>query len=357
MKLPSGYTQLEYIESTGTQYINTGLSLPKGFRIKGKLMATSLPSTGNAIFGAEDTLNDVWVANYFLMRYSSDYWLLQGNSDSCFGGTAQTNVVYEFDACNIVGQQFYVKINGENKSLANGSNNGLRSSLPCYLFADNFNNSPIYPAAYRHIGVWEIYNENSQLVRKYVPCKSKSGVIGLYDLVEGAFYGNNGTGTFIAGGVVKVFKAAGKALVGGTAYEIKGGKTLVNGTAFNIDKGKVLVNGTVYEIGFCEYSNAIFALTFEAVPSMGCTQYEEWISDAPTASELGLCNVLKVNGTSYDVSCERKTDTTFTYEAYIGSTKIYTVNISILDASRPRFAFYHWGATETATYDIELYIT
>ena len=36
--LPDGYTLLRYIESTGTQYIDTGLSLPYGWRIKGKIL-------------------------------------------------------------------------------------------------------------------------------------------------------------------------------------------------------------------------------------------------------------------------------------------------------------------------------
>lgn len=45
---------------------------------------------------------------------------------------------------------------------------------------------------------------------------------------------------------------AGKTLIGGTAYEIKGGRTLVNGTAYGISGGKTLVNGTAYGIHFVE---------------------------------------------------------------------------------------------------------
>lgn len=46
--------------------------------------------------------------------------------------------------------------------------------------------------------------------------------------------------------------AAGKTLVGGTAYEITGGKTRVTGTNYTITGGKTLVGGTVYTISFKE---------------------------------------------------------------------------------------------------------
>lgn len=43
-----------------------------------------------------------------------------------------------------------------------------------------------------------------------------------------------------------------KALVNGTAYEVKGGKCLVNGTVYNIKKGRTLIGGTGYDIAFEE---------------------------------------------------------------------------------------------------------
>jgi hypothetical protein len=38
------------------------------------------------------------------------------------------------------------------------------------------------------------------MVREFMPCIRKSdGAVGLYDFVEGVFYHNEGTGTFVAG--------------------------------------------------------------------------------------------------------------------------------------------------------------
>ena len=49
----------------------------------------------------------------------------------------------------------------------------------------------------------QIY-DNNVIVRNYVPCYRKSdGVAGFYDLVNGVFYTNAGTGQFIIGGIVR----------------------------------------------------------------------------------------------------------------------------------------------------------
>ena len=52
----------------------------------------------------------------------------------------------------------------------------------------------------------KIYN-NGTLVRDFVPVKNSSGTIGLYDLVNSAFYTNAGSGTFTAGADIVGFTA------------------------------------------------------------------------------------------------------------------------------------------------------
>ena len=41
-----------------------------------------------------------------------------------------------------------------------------------------------------------------------------------------------------------------KAIINGTAYDVKGGKCLVNGTSYDIKKGRTLIGGTGYDITF-----------------------------------------------------------------------------------------------------------
>ena len=43
-----------------------------------------------------------------------------------------------------------------------------------------------------------------------------------------------------------------KALINGTAYDVKGGKCLINGTVYSVKKGRTLIGGTGYDITFEE---------------------------------------------------------------------------------------------------------
>jgi len=70
-------------------------------------------------------------------------------------------------------------------------------SYTMYLFAVNEKDLMKTPSASRLYSC-QIY-DNGTLVRDYVPCKNSSGVAGLYDLVNGVFYTNAGTGSFAAG--------------------------------------------------------------------------------------------------------------------------------------------------------------
>lgn len=55
-----------------------------------------------------------------------------------------------------------------------------------------------------------------------------------------------------SGNVTPPPPATHKALVNGTAYEVKGGKCLVNGTVYSVKKGRTLIGGTGYDITFEE---------------------------------------------------------------------------------------------------------
>lgn len=59
---------------------------------------------------------------------------------------------------------------------------------------------------------------------------------------------------------------AGKVLIGGTAYDIKGGKTFIGGAAYDIKGGKTLIGGTAYDISFAPpREQTIEALMSQAV--------------------------------------------------------------------------------------------
>ena len=63
--LPEGYVQLEYIESSGTQYIDTGLAGIDGYTFECDMAFTEWFSTYNYIAGcAEDSSNRIYFTRY-----------------------------------------------------------------------------------------------------------------------------------------------------------------------------------------------------------------------------------------------------------------------------------------------------
>ena len=199
--IPKGYIPLAYIESTGTQWINTGVTLTE-YTYDGNLMFTEVPATGIAtVFGAQ-LPTDPW--NEKSVTVQNGKWRLYayrgaGSSIVSVGGTAIANTDYH--------------ISGQHKSgdIQLTVNRGLDDEMSVINTASyNVNDNPI--------GIFAMYNSgrgamfakmrlynlsfstfNGELVRDYRPCISPDGKVGLYDLVDRKFYGNAGTGEFIAG--------------------------------------------------------------------------------------------------------------------------------------------------------------
>ena len=88
--------------------------------------------------------------------------------------------------------------------------------------------------------------DNGTLIRDFIPCKNASGVIGLWDDVNGVFYQNAGSGTFDAGELPKAHKVC----INGIGYSATKVTMLIDGTERKAKKGRVLVNGTGYDIPF-----------------------------------------------------------------------------------------------------------
>ena len=196
--IPKEYIPLAYIESTGTQWINTGVTLTE-YAYDGNLMFTEVPTDGIVtVFGAQ--LPTVpW--NEKSVTVDKEKWRLYAyrGGNISFGGTVVANTDYH--------------ISGQHKSgdIQLNVNQGLEDELKLTNKASyNVNNNPIgIFAMYNPDGVklyskMRLYNLSfstfdGKLVRDYRPCISPDGKAGLYDLVDGKFYGNNGTLDFLVG--------------------------------------------------------------------------------------------------------------------------------------------------------------
>ena len=237
--MASGYTKLEYIESSGTQYIDTGVSSFHTQRTCVILDVDWLSGLG-CYFGCFESGLKWFVEALQPTRIYSGY-LDEGKS---------ANIATVIGRYTVVKDGVSTNVNGVKIQHASAGNS---TSISIYLLACGGSSGVSDIADAARIYSCKIYSD-SALIRQFVPCKNSSGEVGLYDEVNDVFYGNAGTGVFIAGPEVPISGPGGggkhKTLIAGTSYGIKGGRTLIGGTGYDIKKGRTLIGGTGYDIKF-----------------------------------------------------------------------------------------------------------
>ena len=193
MALPSGYIPLEYIESTGTQYIDTGFKPNQDTRIICELGGAPR-TTEQHLFGSRTSTGSsdkfLFLAAGDSESYRSDY----------YNNNVSISTSFDFSS------RFTVDKN-KNQTFLNGTlaatnNSGnFSSAYNVFLLASNTSGTPSIAKSGARLYSAKIY-DNGTLVRDFIPCQTTSGEIGLWDDVNGVFYGNAGTGVFIAGPVI-----------------------------------------------------------------------------------------------------------------------------------------------------------
>ena len=190
--LPDGYTELKYIEATGEQYLDTGVVPNANTQVDYKIRFRQDATTASPLIGAR--VGNSGINRFFPISYSNpstDYRVSFGNA--LISGTIDFNIDYEgsFQPQNEV-----LILNGTSYSLA-GHSFTKSTNYNLYLFATSGYSGNLYQSK-GVIYYCKIY-KNNELVRNYIPCKNDNNEIGMYDLINGTFYSNQGTGSFIAG--------------------------------------------------------------------------------------------------------------------------------------------------------------
>ena len=233
MALPAGYRQLEYIEGTGTQYIDTGFKPNLNTRtvIDFKLTKNIHGETG--IFGYSNSSNDSHY-HFYVNGLSNNRW--------SFGyGNYPSNQISPHDlnrhTVELNKNQAY--IDGVLVATLNTTATSFSYRGSMYLFG---------VSGYSAYAPMRLYScriyDNGTLVRDFVPCKNSSDVVGLYDTVNNQFYSSRTSIPFI-GGKLPVYN---KALISGSSRNVIGGRALINGAGHDITKGRTLIDGVGYTI-------------------------------------------------------------------------------------------------------------
>lgn len=185
--LPSGYEQLEYIQSSGTQYINTDFTPTSATRVLMQVKVTNLTDT-TALMGTRNSSSGTDSESYTLLIVS------QKPRSDFFGGSKTGTANMPADKVDIDRNGRACKVGSE--TITNDAKTAS-ASRPLYLMACNTAGTASFPAS---LLIWSCQiKEGESAERDYVPCKDAGGNVGLYDLVGAKFYGSAGSGKFLAG--------------------------------------------------------------------------------------------------------------------------------------------------------------
>lgn len=186
--LPEGYTQVEYIESSGTQYIDTGFVPNQDTRVVMDFAGVNVGSDNVALFGARTGST----ANVFAL------WVSKSAINPHYGNVAYNTKTISMTCNQRLTYDMNKNVTTVGTTSATFSKPTFSSGCSLYLFALNANGTVDDRMVSGKLYSCKIY-DNGTLIRNFIPCKNASGTVGLYDLVNNKFYANAGSGTFTAG--------------------------------------------------------------------------------------------------------------------------------------------------------------
>lgn len=180
-RLPAEYQEVEYLESDGTQYIDTGAYYTVNDSITIKCSHTS--GNDQSFFGVYGNGNRVAELNIFNNKFRYD--VTKTGEDTIVDGVAYT--------VQKSGTNWYL-----NNSLVITSGLNVSATQHSILLFARWYNAVSKNVAGK---VYSYQHERSgELICDYIPCYRKAdSKPGMYDLVTKQFFVNQGTGEFIVG--------------------------------------------------------------------------------------------------------------------------------------------------------------
>lgn len=196
VELPSGYTQIEYLASSGTQYIKTGWKFGYNNYTSARVVAdaiiypvsntwsvTGIGGSTCFYYGCTSGSNAIYYGNGKLDVSSGAYF--RGKRATWDLNLKDARFIVKDTDGIIVDKAITVDIPGDEsvQFMLFGYYHASMSTTICH--------------SERLYGL-KLY-ENNELVRDFVPCLNPNNEAGLYDLVTKSFYANAGSGEFLIG--------------------------------------------------------------------------------------------------------------------------------------------------------------
>ena len=225
--LPYEYQEVEYIKSTGSQYINTGFEPTKntkivttikfenylGYTFNNSRIFTAVNCLEDREFGinfgsGEEQKNElfIWTTKIYNINTNISDWILNYISVDDNTTLNKNKMEMTYDWTTYGTYSINHKVSETQTWLDKNGNKMSTVNAPLYIFGgiqipdirggeigecDDNNIIPFSLYQYMYVYDFKIY-ENNVLKRDFVPCYRKSdNKAGLYDLVEDKFYTNN----------------------------------------------------------------------------------------------------------------------------------------------------------------------
>ena len=187
----TNYYQLEWIESTGTQYIDTGLSDINGYEYECKARFTNPTGAYQAIAGKTLSYRN----DSMILRTNMYMYCNIANTENQIPLLLEYNKDYLFKWNSIVDTERYGSVNDTVQVISNNNNTIRTGTIPLFCIR-NASDVFQYQAKLR---LYYMYIKDADgYVAKFIPAQRKSdGAFGMYDSIRETFYGNSGTGVFI----------------------------------------------------------------------------------------------------------------------------------------------------------------
>ena len=184
--------EVEYLKSTGTQYIDTGFAHTDKSGVEIKVQLTEKPSEKAFPFGGRENNTSKSRAMFY-------YFSNGGQWGFDFSGNRtrwDASGIGMLDVLTVSYQQRNVAVNNKSHTFPSRT---FISPYTIYLFACNTGGA-VELESRGAMKIWycRLYEDNV-LKHNFIPVVDLEGVPCLYDKVTKEFYYNKGTGQFIAG--------------------------------------------------------------------------------------------------------------------------------------------------------------
>lgn len=186
-RLPAEYQEVEYLQSSGTQWIDTGFVLSKETLTNGVRAVSKIALLNTS-------------GNKAMYKNRAPYFFVGSSGKVLYSGLGTT---YYASKTNNDNEPHVLTLDSTEKTFLSDGELVTRYTFSEYpegsgnLYLFNVSGGSFYLTA--KLYYTKIYYQG-ELALDFVPCyRTKDGKPGMYEIVNGTFFANNGTGEFVYG--------------------------------------------------------------------------------------------------------------------------------------------------------------